>query len=212
VPPGRVAFSPHGDPTLTLTPVAGAITGAKSSVLFAVMELGGGGDVLKALRNVADREDIFSYGVTQSSTDFAVYKPGSRRGVRVPFAYLSKQVPAPFRKEWNGGQGQVIHHKFVVVDFNGDSPVVYTGSSNLAKGGEEQNGDNLLELRGPDIASLYAVEAVRQIDHYHFRAAMQNATDSQPLVLEGPDAWETWVKPYFDPNDLKSLDRQLFAH
>ncbi len=211
VAPGAVAFSPHTDSDLSLEPVLESINAANSSVLFAVMDLSGGGDVLKALRDIADRQDVFSYGITQSSKDFALYKPGSRRGIRIPFAYLSAHVPAPFRAEWDGGFGQVIHHKFVVVDFNGDDPVVYTGSSNLARGGEEQNGDNLLELHGGSIASLYAVEAVRQIDHYHFRASMLHATVDEPLVLRGPDQWHAWVDPYYDPGDLKSVDRRLFA-
>jgi phosphatidylserine/phosphatidylglycerophosphate/cardiolipin synthase-like enzyme len=105
----------------------------------------------------------------------------------------------------------VIHHKFVVVDFNGANPVVYTGSSNLSQGGEHNNGDNLLELHGREIASLYAVEAVKIIDHYHFRAAMKSATTDSPLVLQAPGQAKTWFAPYYDPNDLKFLDRQFFA-
>jgi phosphatidylserine/phosphatidylglycerophosphate/cardiolipin synthase-like enzyme len=211
VPDGRVAFSPHSDPAVSLSPIVDSLNGAKSSVLFAVMDLSGGGPVLQTLRGIADRSGIFSYGITQTTKDFALYKPGSRRGIRIPFAFLSAHVPAPFNKEWDGGFGQVIHHKFAVVDFNGDSPVVYTGSSNLAQGGERNNGDNLLELRGPAIASLYAVEAIKMIDHYHFRAAMKTATTDSPLILAGPADWQKWVAPYYDPNDLKSLDRQIFA-
>lgn len=73
----------------------------------------------------------------------------------------------------------MIHHKFVVVDFNGDNPAAFAGSSTLAKGGEEENGDNLLAFRDPQIASLYAVEAIKLIDHYRFRAAMQGASKAE---------------------------------
>jgi PLD-like domain len=212
LPVGRVAFSPHADATLSLKPVVDALTAAKSSAMFAVMGLSGGGDVLAALRTLADRDGIFSYGVSQTVDDVALYKPGSRRGIRIPFGFLSANVPEPFTKEWKGGDGQVIHHKFIVIDFNGTDPVVYTGSSNLASGGEKANGDNLIELRGREIASLYAVEAVRQIDHYHFRAVKMKATGPDDgLVLKGPDEWEKWVKPYYDANDLKSVDRALFV-
>ena len=55
----------------------------------------------------------------------------------------------------------MLHHKFVVVDFNGPNPTVYAGSSNLAEGGEKKNGDNLLVFRDATIASTYAVEAIR---------------------------------------------------
>ena len=47
--------------------------------------------------------------------------------------------------------GHQIHHKFVVCGFNGLDPVVYCGSSNLALGGEQANGDNLLEIHDADV-------------------------------------------------------------
>jgi phosphatidylserine/phosphatidylglycerophosphate/cardiolipin synthase-like enzyme len=211
LPAGAIAFSPHTSGDVSLKRVADAITAAGSSLLFSVMGLAGGGDVLKQLREGTAKSGMFSYGVTQSSTYMRLYKPGSATPVTVPYAYLKDKVPQPFRAEISGGPGQVIHDKFVVVDFNGPNPIVYTGSSNLAAGGEKDNGDNLIELRGADVASLYMVDAVRQIDHFHFRAAMKDATKADPLVLKGPTEWHKWVDPYYDPNDLKFLDRELFA-
>jgi len=55
---------------------------------------------------------------------------------------LKSNVPFPFRAEWSGGSRQVIHHKFIVMDFNYLNPAVLTGSSKLAAGGEKSNGDN----------------------------------------------------------------------
>ena len=40
LPKASVAFSPHADADLSLGPVADAIAAAKSSVLFAIMEIG----------------------------------------------------------------------------------------------------------------------------------------------------------------------------
>ena len=57
-----------------------------------------------------------------------------------------KQVPPPFDREFTDGAGQVIHDKFIVIDFNDANPVVFTGPSNLADGGEAQHGDNLLAI------------------------------------------------------------------
>ena len=68
---------------------------------------------------------------------------------------------------------------------------------NLAAGGEEENGDNLLVFRDPAICSTYAVEAIRLIDHYRFRAAMQDATKAEPLRVADPH--QNWSKDYFDP-------------
>ena len=121
----------------------------------------------------------------------------------MPSAFLSQHVPEPFVKEWNGGFGQVIHHKFVVVDFNGKNPKLFTGSSNLSSGGEEENGDNMIGFTDPALCQRYAVEAIRLVDHYHFRAALKTATTQTPLTLStGP-----WWKPYDDPANLKSAAR-----
>jgi hypothetical protein len=210
VPNFSVSFAPHADASVSLDKVIAALKGAKSSVLFAVMELGGGGDVLSTLQQLHTSGNIFSYGMTQSDAGFTVYKPG-QPGVLVPFAALDKSVPPPFDKEWRGGLGQVIHDKFVVADFNDSNPVVFTGSSNLAKGGEESNGDNLLAIYDKDVAYAFAVEAMRLIDHYQFRAAMQTATDVKPMMLKSADSPQKWYARDYDPNDIHNLQRLLLA-
>ncbi len=137
--------------------------------------------------------------------------PGSSRAKVVPFAFLNDKVPAPFQKEYRGGQGQVIHHKFVVVDFNDSVPIVFTGSSNLAAGGEEANGDNLIAIFDRGIATAYGVEAVRLLDHYDFRKKMKDATTVKPLVLAGRDTRKPWWTPYYDSSHIKFQDRLLFS-
>jgi hypothetical protein len=94
-------------------------------------------------------------------------------------------VPEPFKQEWSGGRGQVIHHKFVVTDFNGENPLAFGGSSNLAKGGEHQNGDNLVCFADRDIATKYAIEAIKLVDHYRFRAVMETQPTTSRSSLAG---------------------------
>jgi phosphatidylserine/phosphatidylglycerophosphate/cardiolipin synthase-like enzyme len=144
----------------------------------------------------------------QSSSGVSVIKPDRNVGLFADFAFLQKQVPAPFQAEVSGGRGQVIHHKFVVVDFKDSEPVVFTGSSNLAAGGEKDNGDNLLAIRDASIATAYAVAAVRLVDHYQFRVAMKRATNARPLELERDEA--RWWAPYYDETHAKFRDRRLF--
>jgi phosphatidylserine/phosphatidylglycerophosphate/cardiolipin synthase-like enzyme len=212
IPPFAVSFAPHQAASVSLDRVAAAIKNAKSSVLFAVMELVGGGDVMQELLNLQQRPDLFSYGVTQTTTGVKFYKSQkANNGLLVPFGYLKAHVPVPFRAEWNGGMGQVIHHKFVVVDFNDAQPQVFCGSSNLAAGGEESNGDNMLCITDPAIASLYAVEAIQLVDHYEFRAMAQTATDNQPLQLQGPGVTPPWWQSSYDPASIKNTERLLFA-
>lgn len=209
MPDTAFAFSPHTSADISLDQVAASIQNAQSSVLFAIMELAGSGPVLDDIHALDTRDGIFGYGVTQSKAGMNVYKPDSPDGVVVPFAFLKDKVPAPFDAEVSGGMGQVIHDKFVVVDFNGKNPAVFTGSSNLAAGGEEANGDNLLMITDPRVVTAYAVEAIRLVDHYHFRAAMQDATDAEPLVLQGPVTSNAWWEAYYDSNNLKCREREV---
>lgn len=53
------------------------------------------------------------------------------------------------------------------MDFNRPDAVVYCGSSNLALGGGHNNDDNLIETRNTEIATVFAIEALRLVDHYH---------------------------------------------
>ncbi len=210
VPKFAVCFSPHKHATDSLQKVADAIQAAQSSVLFAVMELSGGGTVMDDLKSLPTKK-IFSYGMTQNSTGVSVYKPGKSNGITVPFEFLKGKVPPPFTDEYSGGGGIVIHDKFVVVDFNGANPVVFTGSSNLAAGGEEANGDNLLAIYDAKVATAYAVEAIRLVDHYHFRAQMTVTPDDKPMALQTAGAKQPWWQGFYDPTDIRSTERTLFA-
>jgi hypothetical protein len=210
-PKFSVCFSPHKTATDSLQRVADAIQAAKSSVIFAVMELAGGGTVMDDLKSLPGKKNMFSYGMTQTSGGIKVYKPGESDGLIVPFEYLQGKVPPPFQDEYSGGAGIVIHDKFVVVDFNKDNPVVFTGSSNLAAGGEQQNGDNLLAIYDPAVATAYAVEAIRLVDHYHFRAQMKGADSTTPICLQGADAKDKWWQPYYDPKNIYFQERVLFS-
>ena len=210
LPKYAVSFSPHDDPEVSLSRVAEAIKQAKSSVLFAIMEIGGGtGPVLEAIRDLPHRKDIYAFGTTQRLTGALRVQAHGDPGTFIPFSYLTEKVPAPFQQEWNGGAGQVIHHKFVVVDFNGDSPIAFAGSSNLAAGGEHANGDNLVAITHPGLVAEYAVEAIKLIDHYRFRATMRNATDEQPLRLKRRS--ENWAADYYRPGTPKYIERTVFA-
>jgi phosphatidylserine/phosphatidylglycerophosphate/cardiolipin synthase-like enzyme len=208
LPVTKVSFAPHADSAVSMEEVADAIANAKSSVLFAIMELQGSGPVLEAIRTLARREDIFTYGVTQSAQGLNLYKPDLSHARGIPFALLDKFVPPPFTKEWRGGSGQIVHHKFIIVDFNGAKPVAFAGSSNLAALAETQNGDNLIEFADPGVAQVYGIEAIRLVDHYHFREAVGRAKKAGTLELSWDDSW--W-KPYYQANDIHQRSRELFA-
>ena len=117
-----------------------------------------------------------------------------------------------------GGQGINVHHKFV-------SPIPPARQgvhrlANLAPSGENGNGDHLLMIEDPRIATAYAIEALRVFDHLHFRSTMQDATELTPaakkaaLTLRKPRAISgkaAWFEAYYVVGSQKMKDRQLFA-
>ncbi|MGA2125062.1 MAG: hypothetical protein ABSG76_02820 [Xanthobacteraceae bacterium] len=215
MPKFSLALSPHKDFSVSLGPMTERIRKATSSVFFAVMEPTGQGPVLASLRTIAAEPTVFSYGTVETDKGLAVQSPDGEMGIMTSFAALTKNVPEPFKKEFSGGPGMHIHDKFVVVDFNAGNPTVFTGSSNLAAGGEQANGDSLAMIEDAAVANMFAIEAVALFDHYHFRKAMQQVTQAEPpltLWYPGkPNAPAPWWKPYYDPSRIQMRDRYLFA-
>ncbi len=214
----RVAFSPHSDPALTLDPVAEAIEQAQSSVLYAVVFLNQlTGRVRDTLEELVHRT-TFSYGISQRRGNLSVFKPDGSRGL-VSFNYLSDNAPEPFSSEWSSYSGgnsrsNVLHHKFVVTDFNTPNAKVFTGSSNMAAGGEKQNGDHMIIIEDGRTATAYAVEALRSFDHFHFRVAMREADEENKILklAKPPLAGEkTWFREVYVPGHIKERDRLLFS-
>jgi hypothetical protein len=200
------SFAPHETP-YPLEEIKKAIDGSKRSVLFAMMQVAvSTGDAVEAIEGLPAREDLYSMGVIQSEGDIGAFKPdtGIKNFTHASASYLAKKVPPPFKKEISGGKGKVIHHKLVVCDFNGENPVVFCGSSNLAAGGETDNSDNLMAIYDRDIAVMYAVETIRQYEHFRFRSKQQGATEAKPLLLDKTDAW---TRPFYEKGNIYERER-----
>jgi hypothetical protein len=233
-PTTEITFAPHDqafaesvlDDIATRIAKEGKKSKSKGSVLFAVMAIDNGtSPVYTALKDLHKNTNIFSYGISDNPGGIYLYPVGKATGVLVTGKPLNTQLPPPFDQVRNiSGIGHQIHHKFVVCGFNGDDPVVYCGSSNLALGGEQENGDNLLAIHDGDVATVFALEALALVDHFDFLdsvakgpkakktktppASKQQAAASAAWFLSTTDAW---VKKYFDSGDLHFVDRQLFG-
>jgi len=143
-------------------------TAAKGSVLFAVMQLTGSKDTpTYTTLNKIYADKFFSYGISDAPDGTHLYAAGSAKGVLVTGKPGKTTLPPPF-DQVPTPPGHEIHDKFVVCGLNGNDPVVYCGSSNLATGGEQANGDNLLQIHDADVATAFAIEALLLVDHYNF--------------------------------------------
>jgi phosphatidylserine/phosphatidylglycerophosphate/cardiolipin synthase-like enzyme len=253
----HITFSPHekSDAKVVLGEVVARIqkeaAKPKGSVLFAVMVLDGSKPkkknvssakqkksasnmVYKELEALHKQQGFFSYGISDSNAGLSLYRPGNRGGVLVTGKPNAKNLPAPFDQVPGVGLGHQVHHKFVVCGFNGDDPVVFCGSSNLAEGGEAANGDNLLAIHSPEVATAFAIEALSLVDHFNFldnfesksqdtKSKSQIAAKSKvkKMPVSKVDAakqaaWyldtnDKWVQKFYDPQDSKNRDRQFFA-
>jgi hypothetical protein len=240
VPPASITFSPHSkaDASKILNGVAKRIAaeGAKKaggSVFFAVMEIDRGtSPVYQALNNIHRNESIFSFGISDSPKGICLYKPGTKAGLLVSGKPARTVLPPPFAQVPGVGLGHQVHHKFVVCGFNQPDAVLYCGSSNLANGGEEANGDNLLAIHDEDSATVFAIEALGLVDHFNFldkcatggkgsaaskkRGPTPKMPPASPKHAAVSAGWflstgDRWTKPYFNPKDLKCADRILFG-
>jgi hypothetical protein len=174
VPRMSISFSPHteADTSKLLSGIAGRVDGqsaaGQGSVLFAVMQITGSETpVYEALNNIYRNPAVYSYGISDAPDGTHLYAPGSEKGVLVTGKPGQTILPAPF-DQVKIPPGHEIHDKFVVCGLNGPDPVVYCGSSNLATGGEMNNGDNLLAIHDQDVATVFAIEALLLVDHYNF--------------------------------------------
>ena len=242
VPKTEITFSPHST-AYALEILKGIATRVAQegkrgkgpgSVLFAVMQLDGSDStVFKALAKVHANTRIFSFGITDTTKGIKLYKPGTRQGILVTGKPTSTVLPPPFDQVPNiGGVGHQVHHKFIVCGFSGNDPVVYCGSSNLASGGEQANGDNLLAIHDPDVATAFAIEAVGLVDHFNFldayatkaasagrgskRSAPRKRKPTSKTQAAVAARWflgtdDAWTRPYFNRRDLRYADRELFA-
>jgi PLD-like domain len=201
VPKMSVTFSPHT--TAEVSKILGGISNrinqethaAKGNVLFAVMQLTGSqSPVYKTLGDLHATKSVYSYGISDAPQGIFLYAPGQATGVQVTGKPGQVTLPPPF-DQVPSPPGHEIHDKFVVCGLNGNDPVVYCGSSNLASGGEAANGDNLLEIHDADVATAFAIEALGLIDHYNFLDRMANPKKTAPKKNAGVSEGGTKAQP-----------------
>ena len=204
----------------------GADGDAIGSVLFAVMELGAGtGPRLhRRSNNLHANQQIFSYGISDNPGGISLYAPGQKTGVLVTGKPVRTQLPPPFNQVPGVGAGHQIHHKFVVCGFNG------AGSRRLLRLVEPRARRRAGERRQPardprsrtsrprsrsrrSRSSTTSSSSTARPRGRRRRRSLPPRRSSRPANRAG---WflstsDGWTKPYFDDNDLHSLDRRLFA-
>ncbi len=213
---GKVGFSPYSKKNAQLQKIADDIGDETTSSLFYSLAFlyQTKGPIRKAIEKITKSDDRFVYGISDRKVGggLDVQKPdGNVRPVKP--AALSKNVPEPFKSEPEGGGGNRMHHKFIVIDFDKPTGRVYLGSYNFSDAADRDNGENLLLFRDRRVAVSYMIEALRLFDHYHFRVAQQESKKKKKkLMLAKPPAAgeEPWFEEYY-VDARKIRDRNLFS-
>lgn len=217
MPKMTVTFAPHteADAKRIFDRIKARITKTgNTDLLFAIMKDRSASSILDAVKTQLKNNSVFTYGITdtinKAAADYEVflYKPNNYNGIRVAGRGTANVLPPPFGTVAKI-DGYAIHHKFIVVNFRGEDPVVYCGSSNLAFGPEQRNGDNLLEIHDDDVVTAFAIEALRLVDHFHWRNYEINP--DIPMYLDDlKTTAKIWYKNWFNSNDLRSKQRKLY--
>ena len=211
----KVAFSPHSAANALLETIGEDIGKTTSCLFYSLAFLSITPGIIKeSLKKVSKKPGIFVYGIADKRVGGIDLQMPNGNIAPVFAAALEKNVPAPFNKEPAGGGGNRMHHKFVVIDFDGPDARVHLGSYNFSRPADRENGENLLLIRDRRVAVSYAVEALRIFDHYHFRVTQKEAKKARKTLQLARPPRQPGEKPWFDDDytdPRKIRDRELFA-
>ncbi len=181
---------------------------AKQGIVFLMFQPGGS-PILDAIvaRQAAD-DQLFVKGVIstmdKNETDKAQVSLVDRKGTQVHEFRIVQPQGLKSVGEWAAevSRGQflhqigfaIVHSKVIVIDPNGDDPVVVTGSHNFSAAASGKNDENMVIIRGDKaLAKAYAVNVQAVYDHYNFRAvakAMQEQGKNVVDVMKDPKSWQ----------------------
>jgi len=101
----------------------------------------------------------------------------------------------------------IVHSKVIVIDPNGEDPIVITGSHNFSAAASAKNDENLVIIRGDAaLAKAYGVDVQSVYDHYNFRAVAAAMKAEGKDVIDVMKDPKTWQAGWFRGEKLSELD------
>ena len=228
----RVFFPPEPkDQRVSLDTIVDAIKAAEHSVLLcaydptdaalleAAFKAADAGKMMLALVNrVADKQPSGDPNRADVAAKIAIMKRAQEDHDIVGFSGFKRgDSPTGFLPErilWPGEDPKImvrVHHKFVVIDAEGDKPVVFTGSANFSGNSLHNNDENLLEItKCPRLARMYMAEFLRLFEHYRARMAYERraAGDNSVFRLTSDNSW---AKKYYEQGSPECKAREAMA-
>jgi phosphatidylserine/phosphatidylglycerophosphate/cardiolipin synthase-like enzyme len=212
----EVNFSPHHSGTrVDLDRYVDLVKTAKHNVFFATFRET---DVplLDALakplhphvvvRGIVDR--VYKQG----EGDLMLYHEAHDADPEVVAAVPIAQEVGPYQRERpREGYEPLVHHKFILIDYNTPDSVVITGSANYSHNSSQNNDENTLVLhRDRRVAEMYFAEFFRLYEHYRARWLVSiHQTQSEPLYYLAEDG--SWARTYYgDGHTARLLSTLLY--
>jgi len=175
---GWVRFAPYPDGTYggnnALTDITNAIAGAKEDIFFGLNNLSRR-NIAEALIAACDR-GVNVYG-TVMSNDWATTNGGSYECVHMlldPGRYATTNrahiLPAYTtgeKSEMDGGQADLVHAKYAVIDPWGEAPLLIQGSANWTEAGlvaTNKNDDNIEFIPDAGMAQAFVAQYLAMTD------------------------------------------------
>ncbi len=213
----------------SLQEIVNAINGAQHSVLLCAYDPTDGA-MLEAVKNAAAgakmvlglvnrvpaEEPTGDPSHADVAAKIAIFDLSKDKSVVGFGAFKSSDTPTDFAPErvlWPGEDPKImvrVHHKFVVIDGEGDNPIVFTGSANFSGNSLHHNDENLMKLTNcPRMAGIYLAEFLRLYEHYRARlqfSRRQAGEDTFKLTSDN-----AWSKKYFTPGNPAMKARQAMA-
>jgi phosphatidylserine/phosphatidylglycerophosphate/cardiolipin synthase-like enzyme len=228
----RVYFPPEeSDTRASLDAIVDAVNAAQHSVLFcaydptdkplldAVFAKADEGKMMLALINrVPAAEPSGDSARGDVAAKIEIFDRSTKSHDIVGFgAFRSSDTPDDFVPErvlWPRENPKIlvrVHHKFVIIDGEGDSPVVFTGSANFSGNSLHKNDENLLEITEcPRLGGMYFAEFLRLYEHYRARASfnLRKEGDHNTFTLTADNRWSA---KYFAKGSPEAKTRMAMA-
>lgn len=224
----RVFFSPEKKPKReSIDTVVDAVTHARQSVLFclfsptdailrrAIFKAGDDGKMMFGLINKIPRV-LNDTGKTDASAVATVelyHRSRNNKDCVAHSLYANNLHPLGFWWERANLPGfecdwpVYIHHKFIAIDTETDSPVIYTGSANMSGSSLYNNDETLLEIKGSrSLGAIYLTEFLRLYEHYRARKTYDDyVAKKYPDYKLAKDA--SWCKKHYTLGTPESKSR-----
>jgi phosphatidylserine/phosphatidylglycerophosphate/cardiolipin synthase-like enzyme len=182
---------------------------AKQGIIFLMFQPGGSPILNAIVKMQSDNSPLFVKGVISTAApdeldptahvtlvqrsgihvqDFRIVQP---QGLHAVGNFAAEVMRGKFLHDIGFA---IVHSKVIVIDPNGDQPVLVTGSHNFSASASAKNDENLIIIENnKELVKAYAANVQGVFDHYRFRAVanmMQREGKDVVDVMKDPKSWQ----------------------